>query len=127
MKFNLNDLNPPAWFEHDSGARICLRVASAKDLDDIRKKTTTRKREFRRGQRFEYEEVNEQKQSELTWQFCIVDWHGLFDHDDKQIECSDENKVLLMQNSPVFSNWVIECLELLNEDNVERVESAEKN
>ena len=129
MRLDLSNLNPPAWFDHseDKEARICLRIASAKDLEEIRKATVKRRKEYRRGQRFEYEEIDEDRQSALTWQTCILDWEGLYDHENNPIPCTDENKVLLMQHSPVFSKWVVECLELLNDDNIERQKSAEKN
>lgn len=128
MRLNLDDLNPPAWFDHPQDeARLCLRVASASDVESIRKQTEKRRIDFRRGQRFEVTDIDEDLRSQLTWQLCIIDWQGLYDHENKEIPCTDENKVLLMQNSPVFSKWVVECLELLNEDNVERIESAEKN
>jgi len=129
MKFNMDNLNPPAWFDHpqDDEARICLRVASALDLEKIRKQTVKKRVEYKRGQRFEVDHVDEELQTELTWKLCIIDWEGLYDHEDNPIPCTDENKVLLIRNSPQFSKWVVDCLDLLNEDNVERSESAEKN
>ena len=128
MKFNLDDLNPPAWFDHPhTDGRICLRVASATDLERIRKKTIKKRVEYKRGQRFEVEHVDEELQTALTWQWCIVDWEGLYDYNHDEIPCTDENKVLLMLNSPPFSKWVVDCLDVLNDDNVEREASAEKN
>ena len=130
MKFNLEDLNPPAWFDHPNPkdpAKILLRVASASELESIRKKTTRREVEYKRGQRFEVERIDEELQTQLTWQWCILDWEGLYDYKDEIIPCTEDNKVLLMLNSPQFSKWVVDCLDRLNDDNVERVESAEKN
>jgi hypothetical protein len=130
MRVNLDDLNPPAWFDHpnsDDDARICLRVASASDLEKIQKKTIKKRVEYKRGQRFEVERVDEELQTALTWQWCIVDWEGLYDHNGDSIPCTDEHKVLLMLNAPQFSKWVIDCLDILNDDNVKREESAEKN
>lgn len=129
MKLNMDNLNPPAWFDHpqDDEARICLRVASALDLEEIRKKTVKKRVEYKRGQRFEVDHIDEELQTELTWKLCIIDWEGLYDYEDKPIPCTDENKVLLIRNSPQFSKWVVDCLDLLNEDNVQQSESAEKN
>jgi hypothetical protein len=129
MKFNLSDLNPPAWFEHPDHeeSRICIRVLSSADLEKINKKTVKVKAEYRRGQRFEVEKIDEKKRNELTWTYCIVDWEGIYDEDGKKIECTDANKVLLMQNAPTFTSWVADSLEALNEDGAQRLESAEKN
>jgi hypothetical protein len=129
MKFNLADLNPPAWFSHPDHeeSRICIRVLSSADLEKINKKTVRMKVEYRRGQRFEAEKIDEKKRNELTWTYCIVDWEGIYDEHDAEIECTDENKILLMQNAPTFTSWVADSLEALNEDGAQRLESAEKN
>ena len=129
MRFNLTDLNPPAWFEHPNhkGSKICLRVCASSDLERIHKDTMKKKVEYRRGNRFEVEKIDEKKRSDLTWIFCIVDWERIFDEDGNEIECTDENKILLMQQAPTFTSWVASCLEELNEDDVTRQEDAEKN
>jgi hypothetical protein len=129
MKFNLSDLNPPAWFDHPDheGSRICIRVLSSADLEKINKKTVKHRVEYRRGQRLEYEKIDDKKRNELTWTHCIVDWEGIYDEEDKLIPCTDENKVLLMQHAPSFTSWVADSLEALNEDGAQRLESAEKN
>lgn len=129
LRFDLSDLNPPTWFDHpeDNEARICLRVAAGKDFDKIRSATTKRVPEYRRGQRFEVEKVDEELRSEMTWQHCLVDWEGIVDSEGESIECTPENKVLLMQGSPRFAAWVSDCLEILNQAHAEKTESAEKN
>ena len=129
MRFNLNELNPPAWFDHPDheGSRICVRVLSSADLEKINQKTTKEKVEYRRGQRFEVEKIDEQKRNRMTWEYCIVDWEGIYDEEGKEIPCTDENKVLLMQNAPTFTSWVADSLEQLNEDGLQRQEDAEKN
>ncbi len=129
MKFNLSDLNPPAWFDHPDheGSRICIRVLSSSDLEKINKKTVKIKADYRRGQRFEVEKIDEKKRNELTWIHCIVDWEGIHDETGARIECTDENKVLLMQNAPSFTSWVADSLEELNEYDAKRQEDAAKN
>ena len=129
MRFNLEDLNPPTWFDHaeDEEARICLRLASGEDMQKVRKQTEKKRVEYKRGERFQVVETDDEKASELTWQLCIVDWEGLYDNEDNPIPCTDENKVKLMIQSPVFSKWVVECLEVLNENHQQTQASAEKN
>jgi hypothetical protein len=129
MRFNLTDLNPPAWFDHPDheGSRICIRVLSSAILEKINKKTMRMKVEYRRGQRFEAEQVDEKKRNELTWTYCIVDWEGIYDENGTEIECTDENKILLMQNAPTFTRWMGDSLETLNEEGAQRLEGAEKN
>ena len=128
MKLDLDDLNPAVWFDHpeDEEARILMRETSNEEVLEIQKQTSKIKREFRRGQRFEYEDIDEDKRSELMWQKAILDWEGLYNGDDA-IPCTDENKLLLMRKSPWFTRWVVGCLERLMEDNAERIERAEKN
>ena len=129
MRFNLSDLNPPAWFDHPEheGSRICLKVLSSAEMESINKQTVKNKIEYRRGQRFEVEKVNEKKRNELTWATAIVDWQGIFDETGNELPCTDENKVLLMQNAPSFTSWVLESLEQMSDDGLRRQEEAEKN
>lgn len=129
LKFDLSDLNPPTWFKHpdDPESEVCLRVVEGKEFDRINKITTKRKIQFKRGQRFEVEKIDEDKRSALIWQYSIVDWKGIEDSNGETIECTDENKVLLMRGAPPFANWVTECIEELNENFGEASERAEKN
>jgi hypothetical protein len=128
MKFNLDDLNPAAWFDHpEHKARIQVRVLPVEELEKIRKKTVKRKIEYRRGQRFEVEKVDEEQSQKLTWDYCIVNWEGILDHNEAPIECTTENKLLLMRGAPKFAGWVTDCIDQLNQDAEERQESAEKN
>lgn len=128
MRFDLDDLNPPVWFDHPkNNARIQVRTVSVEELERIRKKTVKRRTEYRRGQRFEVEDTNDKLERELTWDYSIVDWEGILDASESPIECTTENKVLLMTKAPGFAGWVTNCLEQLNQDFGERQESAEKN
>lgn len=129
MKFDLDDLNPPVWFEMpgDSGGKLAVRVCAGEDLERIRKKTVKKRSEYRRGQRFEFTETDEAKENELIWDHCIVDWSGLLDKNDKKIKCSTENKILLMRKSAFFSGFLAKCLETLSQDMAGHIESAEKN
>ncbi len=130
MKFNLDDLNPAAWFDIPDdvdGGRVQLRVCTGGDLEDIIKKTTRKKVEYKRGQRFEYIEADDQRHQELLWDFCIVSWKNIFDANGKKIPCTKENKLLLMKHSIAFANFIGKCIEQLNSDTAELKSVAEKN
>lgn len=130
MKFDIDNLNPPAWFDapvKDDPARILLRIGSVEDVEKIRKKVTNRRVEYKRGQRFVVEEIDEEALSEETWKSAILDWEGIYDSNNNPIPCTDEMKLKLMREEPIFSSWVVRSLEQLAEDNVERQASAEKN
>ena len=128
MKFDLDNLNPGTRFDFpDSDAWVCLRTCAGDDLKAIHKQTRKKKIEYRRGQRFEYQEINEGLESRLLWDFCIMDWGGLFDKHAKPIACNTEMKVLLMGKSVVFSSFVVECLDKLNQAEARDEEKREKN
>ena len=126
--FNLADLNPGTWFTLDDGeGRVCLRVCTGDDLREIRKRTVKERVEYKRGQRFAYEVVDEKLQNELIWQHCIVDWERLIDQNGESIPCTPENKILLMGRSIKFAGFVADCLETLTEIDAAHEEEAKKN
>ena len=128
MRFDLDNLNPPAWFIHpdDSEARLFLRSCPFAVMQDIRKQTTRLRVEYKRNVRHEFEEIDTDKQNQLMWDYMIVDWQGI-DNGDEPIPCTTENKIKLLEASPIFLRWFNECVEQLEFDNAERKESAEKN
>lgn len=131
MKLNLSNLNPAAFFPFDEDEEgsggVYLRLATGEILEKIRKKTTKKRVEFRRGTRHEVEETNDSKHSELLWDYVIDDWKGLEDESGAEIPCTTENKVMLMQKSVKFSGFIGNCVEKLNEDYDEHVGDLEKN
>ena len=133
MKFNMSNLNPPAWFlfneDDPEEGRILLRVCAGRDLERIEKETNTKQPpEYRRGQRFIIpDKVDEKKRSRMIWDFVIVDWEGVLDEAEKPIKCTTDNKVQLMEQSVVFAGFVGECLEKMNADIKGYQENLEKN
>lgn len=109
MQIDLEDLNPGTWFDMEGGGRVCLRVCAGDDYRAIRKQATKKKVDYpKTGGRFPYEEVDEELQAQLLWDFCIVNWENIFDKDLKPIPCTKEFKLLLMGKSVVFSRFVTE-------------------
>lgn len=132
MKLNLSELNPAVFFpfdedDEDNKGGVYLRLATGEILEKIRKKTTKKKVEFRRGQRFEVEETNDAKHSELLWDYVIHDWKGLEDENGDEIPCTTENKAMLMKKSVKFSGFIGNCVEQLNDDYDEHIGDLEKN
>lgn len=131
MKFNLEELNPGTKFFFDEDnpeeGSMTVRVCNGAALGDIIKKTTKKKAEFRKGGRHEWREVNEDLQNKLIWDYCIVGWENITDAADKPIECTMENKALLMRGSIQFSRFYAACLEKLNAAVAREREEAEKN
>jgi hypothetical protein len=127
------DLNeaPGAWFDMEGGGRIQLRSVPPDAMRAIRKQTVKKRVDYPivagQPRRFEYEELDEDLQNELLWDYVIVAWENLFDRDGKPIPCTRENKVLAMNRSKVFSTFFNECLKKLLEDEAAVVEEASKN
>ena len=133
MKLNLENLNPGVFFPFDeddeeSKDGVTIRLANGDILDQINKKCTKKKVEFRRGQRYEVIEEDEDRRSTLLWDYVILDWKGL--QDDKtgeDIPCTKENKVRLMKGSVKFASFVGNIVEKLTEDTDLYNEELEKN
>ena len=104
--FNMAELNPGTWFDVEGGGRISLRICGSDKLREIRKLTVKKKVEYKQGNRFVFEETNEDMQGRLIWDYCIVDWENFFDADGKPIPCNIDTKNALMGNSPFFSKMV---------------------
>ena len=128
MKFDLKNLNPGAFFPFDEGeGGVTIRVANAKILEEIDKKCTKKKVEYKRGQRFETIDDDQKLRSELLWDYVIIDWEGVEDIEGNEIPCNKDNKILLMKESVKFSSFIGKCVEKLSDDEAEYAEDQEKN
>ena len=128
MKFDLQELNPGTFFDFgEDGGRISLRLCAGDDLRDIQKATVKKRVEFKNGQRYEVEDVNEALRGEMLWDFSIVNWEKFFDAQGKEIPCTRENKILLMGKSPRFANFVASCLQELRDKQEAEVLAQRKN
>jgi len=101
--FNTADLNPGKWFDIGEGASVCLRVSTNTKLRQITKQSEKKGKQD--------PEVFER----LLWDYCILDWQGLQDADGVEIECTPDNKALLMGGAPDFAQFVAERLAELRE------------
>ena len=131
--FDLDELNPGTAFDMKGGGKVWLRVCAGDDLRDIRKKTVKKKVEYRKVdgimQRISFEDVDDDLQSQMVWDFCIVKWENFFADEAKSvpIPCNTENKLKLMGRSLVFSKFVGECLQTLRGTLELENEIVEKN
>ncbi len=128
--FDLSD-SPGVWFEMDGGGRVKLRTIPAESFKEIRKKTVKKKEVFKKVEgtpwRFEYEDVNEDLQNELFWDYVIVDWEDFVDKEQKPIPCTKENKTKMMTRSVMFARFVADSLKTLSDSEAKEAEAAEKN
>lgn len=127
MKFDFGNLNPGTWFDLDGGGRICLRSLSTEEAIAISKKTTKTKVEYKAGQRFSFEETDDDKQFSLMWDAVIIAWEGVETADGKELECNTENKLKLMKKSPVFARMIRGFAEKLTELDAAEKEEEVKN
>ena len=132
MKLNLDDLNPGTFFpfdefDDDSGG-ITIRLANGAKMDEINKKCSKKKTEYRRHVRHEYVIEDEKKRSDMLWDYVIMEWNGVTNEKTgEEIPCTTENKIMLMRGSVKFSNFVGSCIEKLTEEMEAFEEDLEKN
>ena len=126
--FSIKDPNPGVWFKFDEddpeSGEIAIRAVNQAKRAEIQRKAVKSRVEYKHGQRFQYQDTDEELFSQLLWTYTIVDWNGLEDEDGKPIPCNDENKLFLMQNNVGFSQFVGACIEKMNELNEDRVKTV---
>jgi len=126
MAFDLKNLNPPTKFTHDDGWSVWIRPLSGAEYQNIQKQVVNTEREFHDGQVYTFDDKDETLESHLTWDYCIVKW-DLKDSEGKAIECSMDNKILLMGESQVFMLFVNDCIVKLAKQLEKAKRKREKN
>lgn len=120
-----------AWFEIDGGGQVHLQILSQEIIKEIRSQVVKKKIDFRRidgkAERIVYDDINEDLQNELFWDRIILGWKDLYDSNGIPIECTRQNKVLLMNKSQKFLNFIMENLGKLKDLDTQRIEDIEKN
>jgi len=129
--FSIKDPNPGVWFKFDESdpesGEIRIRAMNNEQRKNLQKKSNTKRIEYKHGQRYEVIEVNEDRVSEILWDYCIVEWDRLEDDDGTALVCDSETKATLMQTNVGFAQFVGKCLEILVEQEEDRVARIEKN
>lgn len=130
-KFALSNLNPGSWFsfnenDPESGS-ICVRTINDAERNKIRKATRKKRVEYKRGQRFEVEDFDDDAFTKMLWDYCIVDWKDLEDDDGNPIECTVDNKLKLIREHVGFQLFVSNCIEKVTEEIEDHLRLVEKN
>jgi hypothetical protein len=119
-KLSMSNPNPGIWFRFDENdpesGEVAIRPLNPAKREEIRKKAVKKRVEYKHGQRFEVEDVNDDLFSELLWDYSITGWSDLVDDDGKPIECNSENKVFLMKNHVGFARFIGDKMERLAEE-----------
>jgi hypothetical protein len=136
MKIDLKNPNPGVTFYFDESDKkeghIVLRVLNGAKLEKITNQCRQKRVEVKGSPptRFEYldfKKNGEDKEFEMTWDYCIMSWEKVIDGDGKDIPCSPESKVNLMRESPMFSSFVMDCVRKVNISNKIQDEDLEGN
>lgn len=106
---------------------IDLRALSLDKSKEIRKKTIKKRIEFKRGQRFEVEDVNTALRDKETFDYCIGEWSKVEDDKGQEYENTLESKLTLMAHSVPFANYVTDKLDFLSDQQLAHDEAAGKN
>ena len=75
----------------ESKGGVCLRTLPIKEAKNIRKQCTSKKKDVVHGQLVRSDEVDEETNSRLVWQYCIVDWKNV-QIDGVEVECNAMGK-----------------------------------
>lgn len=130
-KLSMSNPNPGVWFQFDENdpesGEVAIRPLNPAKREEIRKKAVKKRVEYKHGQRFEVEDVNDDLFSELMWDYSITGWNGLVDDDGKPIECTSENKVFLMKNHVGFARFIGDKMEKLAEEYEGRMSVENEN
>ena len=129
MYFESGNVSTKFYFDEDNkkAGYIEMRIMGAETLKAINKRTTKKRIEYKRGQRFEVEDKNEDLENELIWDYCITGWSMLVDADGKEEKCNKDNKVKYMTKSPKFMMFVNKRMGILEDDLEVLNTSLEKN
>jgi len=129
MQFDTD--NQGTWFEYVEGkpkeGRVCLRVCNGEALKKIEKATVKKQVEYKKGQRFEFYEVDEETRAKMIWDYCIPDWENTQDAKGKDIPCTAENKLGLMRKSNAYKALIERFLDKLSAADAKHAEEVEKN
>lgn len=124
------------YLEPEKGAgQVCVRIADAETIEKIHAQTrkkvaenvlNPKTRTMERLIYFDQTPEQEKKEREMIWDHAIVEWKGILDMKGKEIPCTLENKLKLM-NIPVFARFVGRCFQLIGGNTEEKKAAAEKN
>jgi len=111
--------NQGTWFYFDEVrpelGGVCLRELSFDQAKAISRETTKTQRRFDGMQWRDDKVVDEDKATDLTYAYCIVDWENV-SIDGIPLECTLGNKIKAMKSLD-FAKFVLDCLTQLRGKN----------
>lgn len=118
----------------DAG-RVCFRISDTEAIEQIYAKTRKKTSEFvlnpktRQMEKVKsYDQTPEQErvEREMIWDYAIVAWENILDANGKDIPCTLENKMKLM-NIPQFARFAGRCLQIVTGATEAEAEAEGKN
>jgi len=126
---NFDSKNEGTWFFFDENDEslggVQLRLLSPKEEDNIERLTVKKKQKPIRGMLVESKTVDEKMKNRLTYDGWIVNWKEV-SLDGKQMSCTTENKVKMMEVTD-FARFVVDNILSLSETNKTIDEARLKN
>jgi hypothetical protein len=131
MQFSAENKGIKFYFDEtdESQGNLVLRLPSKEVVDESRRKATNKVAVGLRGsqgRRSLADDVDEDKQNKLLWDYQIVSWDNV-NLDGKKLECTIENKYTMMMKVPTFATFVNSALLWLAENFVTENEGEEGN
>jgi len=112
--------NQGTWFYFDEArpelGGVCLRELSFDQAKIINRETTKTQRRFDGMQWRDDKIVDEDKATDLTYAYCILDWKDV-SLDGIPLECTLANKIKAMKSLD-FAKFVLDCLTQIRGKNV---------
>lgn len=129
MQFTTKNEGKWFWFDenNESEGGVLLRPLTVGEANKINKLCSKKEKKFTKKNVYQWSDINEEQYNKLVYDYCIVDWKNVVIEDGKEIECNQENKMLLMNNSMDFVNFILKHLESLNSEVLADVEDKEGN
>lgn len=127
------------WFEMDGGGKVQFRPVPITEYRRIQKKTTKQKVDFKKVEgvpaRLPYEDIDQDLQTRLFWDYAIVSWDEFsFKHPEtKELiictpeTCTVENKIILINCSKKFVTFANESMKTIDEDEKARDTDEKKS
>jgi len=104
--------NQGVWFHfdemHPELGGVCLRELSLDQAKAINRETTRTQRRFDGMQWRDDKIVDEDRATDLTYAYCILDWKNV-SLDGIPLECTLANKIKTMKSLD-FAKFVLDCL-----------------
>lgn len=106
------------WPDEPEGSEkgVVLRLINGEAMHVIDRETVQYEYKNVGGQLFRWPIVDEEKRELMRLDYCIVRWKGLVDENGVEIECTPENKSLVVQKNIHLAKFIVRCLDELNSE-----------